>query len=475
MRSQWALLFSLCTLGSFYSCAPSSFDEQSPLPISEVAISEGDLSQSEEWIKTDWWLNFRDAQLTQLIQAALIHNPTLKEAESAFEASGGIVEAMRSKYLPDFGIQLSHDTTKYSAQSLLRDHTPMREVIHTTTGALNFSYEVDFWGKNRHLVRSAIGEQKARCAELDQAKLIIASLVANTYFALQANHTSKLLYADLHEKLSYKEKLLKQRFDAGIDRIMRVDATARARLDIEVMEEKLKEEEQKLSHMMIRLLGKNNDEPLKLSFPLMPATHTVTIPSEIKLNLIHHRPDLTALLWETDALASEVGAAKAAFYPNINLSALFGISSIEIKKLFRDSSLTAGITPAIHLPIFNLGKIKGNYRSKMAQFNGAIHRYNGAVLTAVQEVSDAIHEITSIKNQINTVNASIGKSESDVTHFSARYVHGVDSFIPVLDSAITLQMETLKQVGLRRESCQRVVSLYKALGGGYTYEEIEDE
>ncbi len=173
-----------------------------------------------------------------------------------------------------------------------------------------------------------------------------------------------------------------------------------------------------------------------------------------------------AQICRVEAAAKEIGAAKADFYPNINLSAFGGLESLVFSNLFRDSK-TGGLAPAIHLPIFTGGRLRANLRSKVAAFNQAVYAYNNLVLSAAKEVADKIVTVSAIidgyAQQIDAFRDTAGQYNL----LFSRYAKGLDNYLSVLNSQEEVLQQRFLLVGLYTDHLTSVLNLIKTLGGGY--------
>jgi outer membrane protein TolC len=190
------------------------------------------------------------------------------------------------------------------------------------------------------------------------------------------------------------------------------------------------------------------------------------LPDNISSDLLARRPDLMAQICRVEAAAKEIGAAKADFYPNVNLSAFAGLESLAFSNLFRDSK-TGSLMPAIHLPIFTGGRLRANLRSKVAAFNQAVYAYNDLVLTAAKEVADQIVTVGAI---IDGLSQQVDAYEDTAAQYDLlflRYDKGIDNYLTVLDGENDVLQQRFLLVGQYMDHLSSILNLIKRLGGGY--------
>ena len=335
---------------------------------------------------------------------------------------------------------------------------------------LSFTYEFDFWGKNRHLFNSALGEMKAQEAEAAQVDLITSTSVAQAYFALKTNLLRNDLYEELFEVRNAIFKLQKLLLSKALLSKLPPLLSEEQLLEAEKLVFNIKEEVQTDRHLLNILLGRGPDAPLEIDESLPPLSKTLKLPENLSIDLLARRPDLMAQIWRVESLAHEVGAAKADFYPDINLTAFLGLESIAYHLLLKSHSKNAGLQPAIHLPIFTAGAIRANIRAKKAQFDEAVFAYNDLLLQSAKEVADLLVFTQSVfaqkEDQEQIVQASFDRYELT----KLRVEKGLDDMLQQYYKREELILKQLDNVSLLYSQYLATVRLIKALGGGYQSE-----
>ena len=223
-------------------------------------------------------------------------------------------------------------------------------------------------------------------------------------------------------------------------------------------------------HLINILLGRGPDTELLIRAELPATLTTLSIPDNLSLDLLARRPDLMAQIWRVEALAHEVGAAKADFYPNINLTAFAGLESTLYRLLFKSDSKTAALQPAIHLPIFTAGSIRANIRAKKALFDEAVFDYNNLLLQSAQEVADLFVLAKSIFQQKADQELIVEAAEERYDLTELRRVSGLDNLISQYLILEELILKRLDDVLLLYSQYLAAIKMIKALGGGYQSE-----
>jgi NodT family efflux transporter outer membrane factor (OMF) lipoprotein len=337
---------------------------------------------------------------------------------------------------------------------------------------LSFNYEFDFWGKNYNLFKSAMGQQKAQVAETAQIALMTTTAVAQAYFALKTNLLREQLYEELYTVR--KEWFELQRFmqEKALFSALSPLLSEENLLEAEKLVFAIKEEVETDKHLINVLLGVGPDEPLDIDDSLPSLPQSLTIPETLSLDLLSRRPDLMAQVWRVEALAHEVGAAKADFFPNINLSAFTGVESVLYRFLFNSHSTTGGLQPALHLPIFTAGSIRANIRAKKAAFDAAVEEYNQLILQSTKEVADLLVLAESIFKQKNDQEQIVEKAKDRYAITALRNVSGLDNLFEIYARQEEVIEKELDNVTLLYNQYLATIKLIKALGGGYNAPEL---
>jgi len=187
----------------------------------------------------------------------------------------------------------------------------------------------------------------------------------------------------------------------------------------------------------------------------------------VPADLLGRRADIMAARWRVEAAGQDVRNAKAQFYPNVNLTAFAGFSSIGLDNLLKAGSLQWGIGPALRLPIFEGGKLRGNLRGKNADLDAAVESYNGAVIDAVREVADQLASIQSLAIQQREQAAAQEAAEGAYDIAVQRYRAGLGNYLNVLTAESSVLTQRRQQVDLAARALDVQAQLARALGGGY--------
>ena len=443
------------------SLSSSGVDE-----VRESALDSGLFAEGDE-LKWDWWLDFQDETLTQLIETALKSSPTLAHAQARFNAAAQIAWQKKAALFPQASFDPTDIWQHYAKDGFFRTYAPdIPAMVNDIMIYFTFSYEVDFWGKYRDLFRAALGEMRARAAEKKQAELLVATSIAYTYEELQFLWKKKKILQEQEQIKREIESIRKERKKNALDSaLFRLDAESNI-LDVSAL---LKEVEPKIEehiHMLHQLAGLTQDEKISLYDRSLPCIQ-VALPKNLSLDLLARRPDLAALKKRVEAAAKRIEAAKTDFYPNVNLTSLIGLESVFWSKLFGGKTYSGSLEPALHLPIFTAGRIKAQLMQQVAEFNEASYAYNALILQAAKEVADSLTTLISLSQEtdIRLSSFEVAKTKEHLT--KRRLEHAIDDRISLLKAQYnTLQMD-LAVTALKYASVLQKILLIRALGGGY--------
>lgn len=473
----FSLIIPFCFLFLFLfeSCAALKKRKHEPEMIETVDVSPAIDSAlntpnfaAGEWPAYNWWTFFEDGQLSEIMEVAIENNPDLLAAVSRVRAAQEEAQKVRSVLLPQFSTSFNDNYEHLSKDSLDRfPPSAVPAVINQVYLALNFEYEIDLFGKNRNKYRAAMGQARAQAAEMSESLLIITATLAETYINYAANLQNLQFSMALAEAQKVYLELTELRFLNGLDDQMMVDL---ANANLLSAEENVvayeKEANLNLSQIKI-LMGLGPDDGWEITTPTLAFDRPFPIPENIPLNLLSRRPDLMAQIWTVEAAAHLISAAKAAFFPNINLTAIAGLESLKWNNLFTSDSYAAALSPAINLPLFTGGKLTAQLNEKYATYDAAVHDYNALLLQAAKEVSDQI-KILEAANQESGLQAQVFEKTMHISQLTnERYDNGLDDYLTVIDKQVAAMNQGIKDVEKENERYLAVLQLIKALGGGY--------
>lgn len=215
------------------------------------------------------------------------------------------------------------------------------------------------------------------------------------------------------------------------------------------------------------LLGQGPDRGLSIERPGQLNAPELALPENLPAELLGRRPDIVAARWRVEAARRNINAAKTQFYPNINLTAVFGVMAANSSDLFKSSSRFGLVTPAISLPIFEGGRLRANLAGRDADYDLAVAQYNKTLIGAFNEVAESLSQLRSLETQRAAQQRSLTSAQQAWELSTQRYQNGVGGYLEVLvlQQALHQAEDRLAEIGNRRITAS--INLVHALGGGY--------
>ncbi|MBS0418607.1 MAG: efflux transporter outer membrane subunit [Proteobacteria bacterium] len=420
----------------------------------------------EAWPRDNWWQTYGDPQLDSLISEALAGSPTLRVAQARLREAQALVTGASAPRLPNTTVDAQATSQRYSANGL---YPPPFAGNWYTDGrvALDFSYDLDFWGHNRQVLESARANVHAAEADHAAARLALTVAVARAYF----NFSLQFALLDIANASLVQQNaildLTQQRAARGLENIARVKQSegtvALTRAGVQYQEAAIRLVRAQLG----ALAGAGPDRGADLQRPALHAPQKVELPSLLPAELLGRRPDLVAQRWRVEAAMRGVSAAEAAFYPNVNLAAFAGFQAIGLGSLFNGGSGIAGAGPAVSLPIFNRRKLRGALQSQQAQYDYAVAQYNQTLIDAVNDVANVVTNWDGLVKESNEARIAEGAAQSAYAITRERYGAGLDNYLTVLSSENQVFFTQAIRAQLLARELNLTADLVRALGGGY--------
>jgi NodT family efflux transporter outer membrane factor (OMF) lipoprotein len=434
--------------------------------IAKARGSGGDFGIGD-WPEEAWWTSFKDPTLTQLIERALVLSPTLQKAEARLKAAYQVALQKKSAFFPEIDFEANTNWQHLAKDGFFRAFAPtIPPLVNDITLGFSYSYEFDFWGKNRDLFRAALKITDALAAERRQAELILTTSIAYTYAQLQFLLRKRQLTYQLKLNTEAIEEIVRERVQNGIDDSRHRLQSQYTTLGLEASLVAIDRQMEIDRHRLKALAGLGQDVELTLDYHPIEMK-VITLPENLELDLIARRPDFTAQRARVEAAAKEIHAAKTDFYPNVNLMGLIGLESVFASKLFEKANYSGNVMPALHLPIFTAGRLRAQLREKVAQFNEAVYAYNELILQVAQEIADRLTAISLFQQEIGLSQKAWNTSQKKVEVSKRRLEHALDNQKQVLEMDNGAIESEIKLVELEYGRVFEAILLIRALGGGY--------
>jgi NodT family efflux transporter outer membrane factor (OMF) lipoprotein len=437
-------------------------------PAGQYAAEQSLAAPATNWPGDRWWQDYRDAQLDALISEALAGSPTMAVAKARLERARSNAQITGAALAPQVSANGSITEQKQSSNYLTPPSATPAGWNDYGRATLDFSWELDFWGKNRAALAAATSEADAALADEAQARITLATSVASAYAELARLHAALETATAAREVRTKTAALFRQRFDNGLETLAGVRSAESRRAAAEADVLSLTEQLGLQRNRIAALLGAGPDRGLKIVAPAMDLGRTFALPEEIPAQLLGRRPDIVAARLRAEAAGKRIDQARAAFYPNVNLSAFIGVQALQLNNLTKSGSDIGSIGPAISLPIFDGGRLRGQLRGSEADYAEAVANYDRAVVQALQDVADAATSQKLLGAQIARTDESVEAAREAWNIQGNRYTGGLATYLDVLSAEETLLSSLRTQTDLHSRSLALDVALVRALGGGYS-------
>jgi NodT family efflux transporter outer membrane factor (OMF) lipoprotein len=418
------------------------------------------------WPAADWWHSFNDPQLDELMNEALEGSPTLKIAAARVRKALAYAEVTHAAILPRVDGSGSSTRERFTENGLI---PPPVAGTWATLNQLQVTldWQLDFWGKNRSAYESAVGSVRAAEVEAYAARLGLSTNIAQAYVQLQRAY---LLLDVAEATLKDREHiyaLTRDRNNAGIESrlgLRQAEAALPAtREEIAQIHETI----QLTRNQLAALLGQGPDRGLAIARPTGSILEPVALPSNVPAELLGRRPDLVAQRWRVEAAQKDIASAKAEFYPNVNLAAFIGFQSLGGAGFLSAASRMMGAGPAVTLPIFDGGRLRGNLAGKDADYDAAVEQYNQTLADALRDVVDQLASFRSVDEQRLQQQQALTAAQEAYDLALLRYREGVGNYLEVLSAESPLLAQQSLDAELRSRQLALSINLIRALGGGF--------
>lgn len=419
------------------------------------------------WPGETWWQGYGDAQLSALIEEALAGSPTLAVADARARKAAAYAQSAGAALLPALSANGNVAALKQSYNNGIPAQFVPKGYNDTGRAALDFSYEIDFFGRNRAALRAATSEREAAAIEARAARLGIATSVAAAYADLARLAAQRdVERAALHQREEVAA-LVTRRVASGLDTRGELrqaeSAVPLARADLAATDEGIALTRNRLA----ALLGAGPDRGVNIALPAHRALPAAGLPATLALDLVGRRADIAAARLRAEAAAARISEARAGFYPNVNLMGFLGFQSLGLGNLTASGSDIGQAGAAISLPIFSGGRIAGNYRAARADYDEAVAQYDQTLVRALNEVADAAASQRALGLRQNEARSALLAAEEAYAIARRRFEGGLSPYLAVLSAEDALLRTRQLVVALDARAMTVNVDLIRALGGGY--------
>ena len=424
-------------------------------------------SPSSHLPKGEWWKIYRDPKLNELQVRATANNQELKAAIARFDQARTSVRMTKADLLPRLGAPLSAEQQRTSEN--MPSPFPLNGLRYdgpAYNALLDFSWEIDLWGKVRRSVEAGDASTFAAADMVHNVLLGIQAEVASTYFRIRSLDAEIGIVRDAVSWRGEALKIARARVGAGagndLEEAQSETEVATAEAEIAV----LRAQRDQLENALAILLGANAST---FSLPASgnrlpgPPAHPAGLPTD----LLERRPDISAAERQLAAATARIGVAKAEFFPSISLMGNGGLQSGDIDLLFEPASLMWNYGPKIRVPIFSGNKNRFNLSKAHSAHDEALAGYRQAFLIAVADVENSLSSIRHLQTQASAQQRAVTSANKAARLARTRYESGSSPYLEVIEAnraALNTELASARVAGLRLVA---TVSLIKAIGGGW--------
>jgi NodT family efflux transporter outer membrane factor (OMF) lipoprotein len=423
---------------------------------------------SDQFQRGPWWQVFRDPQLNALEGELTKSNQDLKVAQARFQEARAMVRFNRSAEFPTISVGASASSIRDSAN---QPYLPTTSTTGEFVLPIDLSYELDVWGRVRRTVAASREEAQATASDLATVNLSLHAELAFDYFELRSADAQKELLDDTVNTYRDALQLTVNRFEGGAAPKSDV-AQAQTQLDTTTVQDTdVAVQRSQFEHAIAILLGKP-----PAAFTLAPTPLHVQ-PPEISAGfpsqLLERRPDIAAAERRVAEANEQIGIARAAYFPTINLGAVAGLEGNSITNWFTWPSRFWAVGPSMLETVFDAGRRRATSQAALANYDGTVASYRQTALTALQQVEDNLAALRILEQEAKQQSEATASAQESLQIFTDRYIGGVDPYLQVLTAqTIALQNER-NDVDILRRRMDATVLLIKALGGGWDRSQIQ--
>jgi len=420
-------------------------------------VTPASVAGTEAAADIDWQRFFADPRLKRLIELALASNRDLRVAVLNIEQARAIYQIRRADELPSIGVGASASRAAIG--------TGVATIY--SVGFAVASYELDLFGRVHDLSEAALAQYFAVAENRKAVQISLVASVANAYLTLLADDDQLRVTRDTLTTRDESNRINKLRFDNG----------AASELDYRQAESQLEGAKAALAQALRQraldenalqlLVGQPLPADLPPPLPLGAEQIASDVPAGLPSELLERRPDIRAAERQLLAANANIGAARAAFFPRISLTANLGTASGDLSGLFKSGSFAFTGSAQLLQPIFDYGRNQANLDAARVSFDIAVAQYEGSLQSSFREVADALAGRATLGEQLRAQAAQTNALAITYRLADLRYRAGAASYLEALDAQRSLFVSQLSLVQTQALQLQNMVALYRALGGGW--------
>jgi outer membrane protein, multidrug efflux system len=425
-------------------------------------------AEHESLANLSWWELFQDDELRAYLAEALEANKDLRLAVARVAQARARVGIARAHQLPRLDGTARYSRERISEKGTFPLTDPETDLFDVGADA---AFELDLWGKLRRASEAARAELLASEAARQAVVLALVGDVAGTYLELRERDLELDITRRSVEARRQSLGIVRDRFDAGLASPLDL---RQAEADLASTEAQLPDLERAVAeteHRLSILLGRNPGE-IRRGKPLAEQVFPPSVPAGLPSALLQRRPDIRAAEQALVAANARIGVAKAAFFPEIDLTGAFGVESVALSDLFTGPARAWQFGPRVTLPIFHGGENVASLELAQAEEQEALVRYEQSIQQAFRETEDALIAHEKARQALAAQREAVRASRQALGVAESRYTSGLTTYLNVLDTQRTLLAAEIAESRTLLAELGAVVRLYRALGGGWNADQV---
>jgi len=455
-------LVSGCTVGPNYQRVSA------PVPAKwDVAEPWRESTPRDTVPKGEWWSVFHDEQLSGFEHQALEANQTIKVAAAHLEQARASASLQVATQFPNFSTAPEAERQRLSGNRPTSFNVPAIAPVTQNTFSLPFTvgYEVDLFGRRRRSIEAAQGSYQASAADLENVRLIITAELAGDYFTLRQLDSELAILNRTVETLQKGLQLVDSRHQGGLASGLDVAQEETLLNTTRTQAILLQQQRKQVEDAIAALLGKPAPDfhlaSQKQNAP--PPALDAGLPSD----LLERRPDIAEAERQMAVANAQIGIARAAYFPSLNLFANGGWQSTDIVKLLNVQSTVWAVGANVAQDIFSGGSRRAQLQFAKSGFDASVASYRDSVLNAFREVQDDVTGLTVLEQADRAQQQAVASSRRTLEIATSRYVGGLVSYLDVVNAQQNLLNNEQQLAVIQGQRLVTCVLLIKALGGGW--------
>jgi NodT family efflux transporter outer membrane factor (OMF) lipoprotein len=452
MTLRLSLLLPLCLLAA---CAvgPDYSKPDAPVPAAFKEAGWKVAEPKDTAPKGKWWEVYGDPVLNSLVEQVEVSNFTLKSAEARYRQARAAVDAARSQLYPDVGYRVG--ATRVDGRN--------RDLVDSYSAGLDAGWVPDLWGRIRRNVEANRAAEEASAADLAGAKLALQAQLATTYFSLRVTDAGRVILDDTVKAFQTNYDLTQNRYRAGVAAKADVVQSQQQLLSVQSQVLDIRASRASLEHAIAVLIGK---APADFALEQVPfKARLPDIPVGLPTTLLERRPDIAAAERRMAVANAQIGIAKAAYFPDLTLSASAGTASATLGKLFDAQGLVWSVGAQLAGTLFDFGARSAQVESARAGYDASVSDYRSTVLTGFQEVEDNLATIHWLGEAAVVQEQAVRAARESVALTVNQYKAGTASFLAVALVQASQLSEERTMVQLMGRQLSASVALIRSIGG----------